>query len=230
MAYAYSSELPKYGVKVGLTNWSAAYCTGLLCARRLLTKVGLADKYVGIEEPEGEYEEVEANEEGPRPFKAFLDVGLHRTSTGARVFAAMKGASDGGIYIPHSERRFPGFDYSTKELDSDVLRDYIYGEHVAEYMRFLEEDDEEAFKRQFARYLSEGITADDLEDMYKDAHKKIRENPMPEKKERTAEQIANYKKEVRTHRRKPFNRKQRMDRVKQRKAAFLRSLGVEASE
>lgn len=32
---AYSHELPKYGVTVGLTNYAAAYCTGLLLARRV---------------------------------------------------------------------------------------------------------------------------------------------------------------------------------------------------
>lgn len=32
---AYSHELPKYGIAVGLTNYAAAYCTGLLCARRV---------------------------------------------------------------------------------------------------------------------------------------------------------------------------------------------------
>lgn len=32
---AYSHELPKYGVTVGLTNYAAAYCTGLLVARRV---------------------------------------------------------------------------------------------------------------------------------------------------------------------------------------------------
>lgn len=32
---AYSHELPKFGVKVGLTNYAAAYCTGLLLARRV---------------------------------------------------------------------------------------------------------------------------------------------------------------------------------------------------
>lgn len=29
-------------------------------------------------------------------FKANLDTGLHRTSIGARIFGALKGASDGG--------------------------------------------------------------------------------------------------------------------------------------
>ena len=35
MCSAYSHELPKYGLKVGLTNYAAAYCTGLLLARRV---------------------------------------------------------------------------------------------------------------------------------------------------------------------------------------------------
>ena len=32
---AYSHELPNYGIKVGLTNYAAAYATGLLLARRV---------------------------------------------------------------------------------------------------------------------------------------------------------------------------------------------------
>ena len=32
---AYAHELPRYGVKVGLTNYAASYCTGLLLARRV---------------------------------------------------------------------------------------------------------------------------------------------------------------------------------------------------
>jgi len=34
----------------------------------------------------------------------------------------MKGASDGGIFIPHSEGRFPGFDPEAKELDAETLQ------------------------------------------------------------------------------------------------------------
>jgi len=40
--------------------------------------------------------------------RAYLDIGLARTTTGARIFGAMKGAADGGIDIPHSVKRFPG--------------------------------------------------------------------------------------------------------------------------
>ncbi|KAG0180068.1 60S ribosomal protein L5, partial [Apophysomyces sp. BC1021] len=43
LSAAYSHELPRYGVKGGLTNWAAAYATGLLLARRTLAKLGLAD-------------------------------------------------------------------------------------------------------------------------------------------------------------------------------------------
>ncbi|KAJ9078255.1 60S ribosomal protein L5 [Entomophthora muscae] len=173
LAAAYSHELPKYGIKCGLTNWTAAYATGLLVARRVLTKLNLADTYEGVTEPDGEVAMTEAVDDAPRPFKCFLDVGLARTSTGARVFGAMKGASDGGLYIPHSENRFPGYDASSKSLDTEVLREYIYGGH---------DDDEERFKAQFAKYLEEGIGADDLEDIYTNAYEKIREDPLHEKK------------------------------------------------
>merc|ERR1712002_570190 len=47
IAAAYSHELPRYGVSVGLTNYAAAYCTGLLLSRRLLNKFGLDKIYVG---------------------------------------------------------------------------------------------------------------------------------------------------------------------------------------
>jgi hypothetical protein len=122
-----------------------AYATGLLAARRALAKLGLADKYEGVTEPDGTLSLVQAidEEDAPRPFKCYLDVGLRRTSTGSRVFGALKGASDGGIFIPHSEKRFPGYDPENKSLDAEVLKKYIYGGHVAEYMESLEEEDDE---------------------------------------------------------------------------------------
>ncbi|EMR11632.1 hypothetical protein PNEG_00071 [Pneumocystis murina B123] len=190
-AAAYSHELPRYGIKHGLTNWSAAYATGLLVARRALTKLGLADKYEGVVEPDGTMSITEPIDDCPRPFKVFLDVGLKRTSTGSRVFAALKGASDGGINIPHSQNRFPGYDIETKELDPEVLRKYIFGGHVSEYMSMLMEDDEERYKKQFSGLISDGIDCDQLEDMYAEAHRRIREDPtfVPTKKTR------DYKKE-----------------------------------
>ena len=125
--------------------FSSAYATGLLVARRALKKLSLDDKYQGQTEPDGTLVLTEAldDEDAPRPFKAFLDVGLRRTSTGSRIFGAMKGASDGGLHIPHSDKRFPGYDSENKSLDAEVLKKYIYGGHVAEYMESLEEEDDE---------------------------------------------------------------------------------------
>merc|ERR1719187_2866310 len=119
VAAAYSHELPRYGVKDGLTNYAASYCTGLLLARRILQKFNLDSVYEGNTDINGEMYCVEDNDDGPGAFRACLDVGLARTSTGAKVFAALKGAVDGGLDIPHSEKRFPGYDAESKELNAD---------------------------------------------------------------------------------------------------------------
>jgi large subunit ribosomal protein L5e len=44
-------------------------------------------------------------------------------------------------------------------------------------MDSLEEDDEEKYKRQFSKYLEDDITSDTLEDVYREAHEKIRADP-----------------------------------------------------
>jgi len=109
LCQASSEELKKYGVKTGLANYSAAYATGLLCARRILAKIGLDSKFQGQAKADGEYYQVGEQEvEGKRPFKAVLDLGLVATTTGNKVFAALKGACDGGLDIPHNTKRFPG--------------------------------------------------------------------------------------------------------------------------
>jgi len=46
--------------------------------------------YQGKTEADGEVYSVEEVEDAPNPFTANLDVGLARTTTGARVFGAMK--------------------------------------------------------------------------------------------------------------------------------------------
>lgn len=220
---AYSHELPRYGIKVGLTNYAACYATGLLCARRLLTKLGLADTYKGNEEAAAPAEDgglYHVEEEGDvRPFRAFLDVGLVRTTTGSKVFAVMKGAVDGGLDIPHNEKRFPGYD---KESDdwAETLREHVFGGHVSEYMTHLQEEDEDRYKKQFANYIKEGVEPDSLEDMYQAAHAAIREDPAPQATEKKVPE-----KQVR-HQRPKMSREQRADRVKQRMATFKAAHGI----
>jgi len=177
VAAAYSHELPRYGVKVGLTNYAAAYCTGLLLARRVLKKFNLDSIYAGQTNVDGAHFMVEDEESGPGAFRACLDTGLARTSTGAKIFGCLKGAADGGLDIPHSEKRFPGYDKEESSFNADVHRQHIMGQHVADYMRHLQDEDEEAFKRQFSQYIKNGITADGIENMYKNAHAAIRKDP-----------------------------------------------------
>lgn len=216
---AYSHELPKYGIQHGLTNWSACYATGLLVARRALQKLGLDETYSGVEEIEGEFELTEAVEDGPRPFKVFLDIGLQRTTTGARVFGALKGASDGGLFVPHSPSRFPGWDIEGEELDAELLRKYIYGGHVAEYMEELMDDDEEKYRTLFQNYIADEIDAEGVEDIYTEAFEKIREDPsfVPTEKKFTKEQ---YAAESNKYRQVKLTREQRAERVAAKIAAF----------
>lgn len=219
---AYSHELPKYGVKVGLTNYAAAYCTGLLLARRLLQKLGLDKLYEGNSEINGDEYNVEGVENGPGAFKCHLDVGLNRTTTGARIFGAMKGAVDGGLNIPHSMKRFPGYDAENKSFNAEVHRAHIFGTHVADYMRALEEEDNEAFKRQFSKYIKLGINADQVENIYKNAHAAIRANPALEKSTKKAPVPQ------KRFTAKKLTHAERKERVAAKKAAILKEIQGQA--
>lgn len=208
LAQADSTELARYGLKAGYKNYPAAYCTGLLAARRVLQKLGLFEQYTGTgddEEDEVTGEVISVSfgkktffvdelDESRRPFRVNLDVGLKRTSLGAKVWGALKGASDGGLDIPHNHKKFPGYDKDEDTYDASAHRDEIFGEPIAEYMRFLEQEDEESgtkrYQEQFATYVAAGVGADDLEEMYLAVHKAIRADPSPKheksKKERAA--------------------------------------------
>ncbi|XP_015869709.3 large ribosomal subunit protein uL18 [Ziziphus jujuba] len=183
LAAAYAHELPHYGLEVGLTNYAAAYCTGLLLARRVLKRLEMDDEYEGNVEATGEDYSVEPADTR-RPFRALLDVGLIRTTTGNRVFGTLKGALDGGLDIPHSDKRFAGFSKDSKQLDADLHRKYIYGGHVASYMRSLIEDEPEKYQSHFSEYIKRGIEADNLEDLYKRVHAAIRADPTVKKSDK----------------------------------------------
>jgi large subunit ribosomal protein L5e len=199
IAAAYSHELPRYGVKLGLTNYAAAYCTGLLLARRVNKKFGLDELYAGKVEVDGEDYNVkeEADPDSKAPFRALLDVGLARTTTGARVFGCLKGACDGGLDIPHSDRRFPGSKategenaQAKHEPNPEKHREYIFGQHVSNYMRKLQEDGDDVYQAQFKQYIDAGVGPDDLEGLYTEAHKAIRADPL---KKRDPKELGHFK-------------------------------------
>lgn len=214
MCAAYAHELPGFGLKVGLTNYPACYATGLLLARRMLKSLKLDQAYTGVEEATGEMYDVEANDDGPRPFKCNLDIGLQRASTGARIFGVLKGAVDGGLSVPHNEKRFPGYDNDAKEYDADMHQSMIMGNHVSEYMEHLLEQDEDRYKEQFARYLKAEVEADDINDMIAATHAAIRANPDRKPK-------AEKKVEKKKYNLDRLTKEQRYAAVQERKAAFL---------
>ncbi|KAJ0611527.1 putative ribosomal protein L5 eukaryotic/L18 archaeal [Helianthus annuus] len=107
-----------------------------------------------------------------RPFRALLDVGLIRTTTGNRVFGSFG-------WFPHSEKRFAGFNKDGKSLDADVHRKYIYGGHT------LQEDEPEKYQCHFSEYIKAGVEPDTLEELYKKVHAAKKSNkPQPKEHKR----------------------------------------------
>lgn len=65
--------------------------------------------YEGQVEITGEEFNVESIDGQPSAFTCYLDAGLARTTTGNKVFGALKGAVDGGLSIPHRYTLSTGF-------------------------------------------------------------------------------------------------------------------------
>ncbi|MDI6841983.1 MAG: 50S ribosomal protein L18 [Methanothermobacter wolfeii] len=129
---AHSKQLQKMGWKGATANTAAAYLTGYLCGKRAL-KAGITE--------------------------AVLDIGMRPAIRGSKVFAALKGAVDAGLNVPHGEAILP---------DESRIR----GEHIKEYAESL--DDEEMQKR-FSRYLERGLSPVDLPEHFDEIKNRIDE-------------------------------------------------------
>jgi len=92
---ANTSDLKKYGYTGGTGNITSAYLAGLLLGYR-------------------------AKKSGQK--EAILDAGLYHTTRGGRLFAALKGAVDAGMEIPHDAEIFPS-------------EDRIMGKHIDKYRK-----------------------------------------------------------------------------------------------
>ena len=135
IVYASSFELRNYGWKGSFSNTPAAYLTGYLIAKKASSR-GLSE--------------------------VAPDIGLNTPSKGCRVFAALKGAVDGGLKLRVSEKVIPS-------------EDRIRGVHIARYAEELEKNDPEAYKRQFSSYIKEGVDPKGIPSMFEDAKRKIDE-------------------------------------------------------
>ncbi len=135
IASATSRDLVKLGWKAHGGNTPAAYLVGYLAALRAKKK--------GVTE-------------------AVLDIGFHTPVHGSSVFAALKGALDAGIDIPHSEDALPS-------------EDRIKGEHIAKYAKILKEKAPEKFQRQFSAYLKKGFDPENFPKHFEEMLAKVKE-------------------------------------------------------
>jgi len=85
-------------------------------------------------------------------------------------------------------------------------------------MEALKEDDDEAYAKQFSKYIKAGLEPGQLEDLYSKVHDAIRADPTHSKKEN------NKASEAKRWMPKKRSLAQRKDRIAQKKASFLHAL------
>jgi len=185
VAQSTSQELKKWGLTTGYTSYSAAYATGLLVARRLLAKYNMADMFKGAKSTDGaDYDvsaDVEAVKQDRRPFKAILDIGTTKPTTGNRVFGALKGACDGGLHVPHSVTKYPGYfrEEGQKKgtYDAETHKARIVGSHIDAYMDELRENEDD-FNKQFSKWNKclQSAKVENVEALFKKIHEGIRKD------------------------------------------------------
>ena len=169
---AHSQELIKnYGWKAHCGNLPSAYLTGLLCGFKALAK-GVKD--------------------------ALLDIGLHEPIKGARIFAALKGAIDAGMNVPHSEEKIPSLER-------------IEGVHIATYAESLKANPEE-YERIFSKYSVKKLAPEKLPKHFTKTKETIISSFKPEKAEKTKK--AKKARKTRSQKKKKTVRKKKKGRKK----------------
>ena len=91
----------------------------------------------------------------------------------------MKGAADGGAYVPHSDKRFPG---SVEDGENKVLRARILGAHIDNYMKQLKGTERENVQFRLWSECLKKSGAKSVEDLYTKIHSEIRKSPIFTKK------------------------------------------------
>ncbi|VAH97882.1 unnamed protein product [Triticum turgidum subsp. durum] len=62
------------------------------------------------------------------------------------------GALDGGLDLPHSDKRFAGFK-KDKQLGAEIHLKYIYEGHVADYMKSIADEEPKKYQSHFSEYI-----------------------------------------------------------------------------
>jgi large subunit ribosomal protein L18 len=130
---AHSNQLKKYGWKTSRNNIPTAYLTGMLLGRKAVQK---------------------------KIKEAIADIGLYASTKGSRLYAAMKGAVDAGLYLPHDEEILPS-------------PERLAGSHIAGYAKHIRKEPEK-FDKQFADYKKQAIEPDKFQEYFEKVKEKIR--------------------------------------------------------
>merc|ERR1712194_396185 len=116
-----------------------------------------------------------------RLFKAILDIGTTKPTTGNRVFGALKGACDGGLHVPHSVTKYPGYfrEEGQKKgtYDAETHKTRIMGTHIDAYMDELRENEDD-FNKQFSKWNKclQSAKVENVEALFKKIHEGIRKD------------------------------------------------------
>jgi len=103
-----------------------------------------------------------------------------------------------------------------KALKPEILKKYIFGGHVADYMSKLQENDEKRYKRHFSRYIAAGIAPKQISEIYTKAHAAIRADPSFVKSVAKGKPAEGAK--PKRYNKRPLSYAQRKDRIRQKKA------------
>merc|ERR1712216_852329 len=157
LSSSYSKNLKVIGLIISNNNFPTSYINGLYLSKKFFRENFSLKKNQSSQK---------------NSFNVILDIGLTRVTTGNKVFAAMKGAVDGGFSIPHNEKRFPGYK-KDENFDPEIMKDRIEGKHVFEYMKLLEDEDEEKFSTQFKSLINKNLNPIEYFEMNRNVIKNI---------------------------------------------------------
>uniref|UniRef100_A0A8C8XA65 Uncharacterized protein n=1 Tax=Panthera leo TaxID=9689 RepID=A0A8C8XA65_PANLE len=137
---AHAHELPKYGVKAGLTGYTAAYCVHLPLAGRLLTMFGTDKTHEGQVEGTGDEYNVNGTDGQAGPFTCHWDVGLARTAPADKVLELWVEAC-WSLTAPNDS---PRHDRKSEGFNVEGHRKHATGQNAAGSVCGLTEEDEAA--------------------------------------------------------------------------------------
>lgn len=125
-----TKDLAKFGWKANTNNLAAAYLAGYNLAKKSKKKVNCA-----------------------------LDIGQYTSVKGCALYAATKGAIDGGLDINCAKETMP-----------DMKR--IQGDHIVQYAKQLKTN-KEKYQKQFSKYIKNNIDPEKLPEHFEQVKKNI---------------------------------------------------------